>query len=85
MPGALANGKTANAIGRELISRRANPRYADASSAVLEGDLPDDANAAEPPRYIVTVMYGMAVLAASGATRGELRRVIQTALRAWPK
>jgi hypothetical protein len=32
----------------------------------------------------VTVIQGIAVQAASGAAGPELRRVIQTALRAWP-
>jgi hypothetical protein len=32
----------------------------------------------------VTVLHGMAVQAASGASREELLRVAETALRAWP-
>ena len=34
--------------------------------------------------YIRTIVYGMAVKAASGATREELERVIEVTMRAWP-
>ena len=36
-------------------------------------------------RYVATVIHGMAVQAASGTTRAELRRVAEAALRAWPR
>jgi hypothetical protein len=36
-------------------------------------------------RYVMTVMRGLAVQAAGGATRVELERVVQTALLAWPR
>jgi len=52
--------------------------------AQAEGDLPRDANTADLARYVVTVIQGIAVQAAGGATRNELRRVIENALRAWP-
>ncbi|MGH8531457.1 MAG: TetR/AcrR family transcriptional regulator [Gammaproteobacteria bacterium] len=52
--------------------------------AITEGDLPTDANAADLARYVATIMYGLAVQAAGGASRAELRRAIQMALRAWP-
>jgi len=32
----------------------------------------------------LTVVHGLAVQAASGATRTELLRVVKTAFRAWP-
>ena len=56
-------------------------RFARARS---EGDLPADANPADLARYIVTMFQGMAVQAASGASRKDLRRIVETALRAWP-
>jgi len=31
------------------------------------------------------VSVGMAVQAAGGATRAELRRIVETAMEAWPK
>jgi AcrR family transcriptional regulator len=85
--GALACGEAAEAVRRELASRRL------ASEAALrqrferaraDGDLPADANPADLARYIVTVLQGMAVQAAGGASREELRRVGETAMRAWP-
>jgi AcrR family transcriptional regulator len=53
--------------------------------ARAEGDLPADADPKALTHYIGTVVCGMAVLAASGATRSELERVIQLTLRAWPQ
>ena len=53
--------------------------------AKREGDLPKNADPAELAHYVVTVVRGMAVQSAGGATRGQLRRVAQIALRAWPK
>ena len=50
-----------------------------------EGDLPPDADAKALTHYIGTVVCGMAVLAASGATRKELEAVIELTMRAWPQ
>jgi len=50
-----------------------------------EGDIPADADPKALTHYIGAVVCGMAVLAASGATREELERVIQLAMRAWPQ
>ncbi|MBI0297294.1 TetR/AcrR family transcriptional regulator [Streptomyces sp. PRKS01-29] len=52
--------------------------------AVHEGDLPPDADPGILARYLMTVANGMAVQAASGATREELRQVADMALRGWP-
>ena len=40
---------------------------------------------AELARYVMTVLQGMAVQGADGASPDQLRRVAQVALRAWPK
>jgi AcrR family transcriptional regulator len=53
--------------------------------ARAEGDLPADADPKALTHYIGTVVCGMAVLAASGATRQELERVIDLTMRAWPQ
>jgi AcrR family transcriptional regulator len=50
----------------------------------MEGDLPKDVDLVGLARYLATVMQGMAVQAASGASRKELRAIAHTALRAWP-
>jgi AcrR family transcriptional regulator len=86
--GALACGEAAESVRRELIARR------DAGEAALrqrleraqaDGDLPADAAPADLACYVVTVIRGMAVQAAGGASREELRRVMEMTLRAWPE
>jgi AcrR family transcriptional regulator len=86
--GALACGEGANAIRQELNSRRAAAEAALRQRLVrakAEDDLPPDANPADLARYVVTIIRGMAVQAAGGASRHELRRIVQMALRAWPQ
>ena len=84
--GALACG---NALARkEVAARRTAVEIAlrrRLQRAKREGDLPKNADPAELAHYVVTVVRGMAVQSAGGATRGQLRRVAQIALRAWPK
>ncbi len=85
--GALACGEAAESVRRELISRRAAVEAAIRKRfqrAKAEGDLASDANAGDLARYVSTVTQGMAVQAASGAGRKALRRVAETAMRAWP-
>ena len=85
---ALACGDKAKAIRNDLILRRDAGEKAvrqRLKRAQAEGDLPQDANAADLARYVVTVIQGIAVQAASGAARKELGRVIENALRAWPQ
>jgi hypothetical protein len=53
--------------------------------AVREGDLPRGADPAALARYVVTVVHGMVVQAASGADHRDLRSIAETALRAWPR
>jgi AcrR family transcriptional regulator len=86
--GALACGDGAEAIRNDLILRRDAGEKAvrlRLKRAQAEGDLAPDANPSDLARYVVTVVQGIAVQAASGAAREELRRVIRTALRAWPQ
>jgi AcrR family transcriptional regulator len=86
--GALACGEAAEAVRRELVARRLagdaalRQRF---ERALADGDLPADADPADLARYVVTVIRGMAVQAAGGASREELRRVAEMALRAWPE
>jgi len=53
--------------------------------AKREGDLPKNADSAELAHYVMTVVRGMAVQSVGGASRDQLHRVAQIALRAWPK
>ena len=86
--GALVCGEAADSVRQELVARRAageariRERFERARAA---GDLPGDANPADLARYVVTVMRGMAVQAAGGASETELRRVAEMAMRAWPE
>src|SRR6476469_4442247 len=84
--GALACG---NASARkEVAARRAAAEVAlrrRLQRAKREGDLPKNADPAELAHYVMTVVRGMAVQSAGGASSAQLRRVAQVALRAWPK
>ncbi len=85
--GALACGETAESVRREVAARRVAGECAVRQRferARADGDLPAGADAADLARYVVTVMRGMAVQAAGGASREDLRRVAELALRAWP-
>jgi AcrR family transcriptional regulator len=85
--GALACGEEAEPVRRELARLRQatvaalQERF---DRAVHEGDLPAGTDCATLARYIATVLNGLAVQAASGATETELRSVAAMALRAWP-
>ncbi len=86
--GALAVGNAAGAIRKEAAARRGGAEVAlrrRLQRAKREGDLPPTADSAELARYVMTVLQGMAVQGADGASRDHLRRVAQIALRAWPK
>lgn len=84
----LACGDSASCIREEVIARGA------ANEALIrerlkrakgEGDLPANADPADLARFTVTLMSGIAVRAAGGASRAELERVVATSLRAWPR
>ena len=85
---ALSCGEDADPIRCELNARRAASEAAVRERferAKAEGDLPADAEPADLARYLATVTQGMAVQAAGGASRDDLRRVAELALRAWPE
>ena len=85
--GALTCASGAEAIRQELISRRVSSEAMlreRLKRAKLQGDLPLDADPAALARFVVTVMQGMSVQAAGGATRRELQHVAAIALRSWP-
>ena len=85
--GGLACGDGAEMIPRELASRRAQMEAAVRERferAKQEGDLPRDADPAALARYLSTVMQGMGVQAAAGATREQLQQTVDFALAAFP-
>jgi AcrR family transcriptional regulator len=53
--------------------------------AIADGDLPADADADALARYVQTVNFGLTVQASTGATRKELLRIVEIALKAWLK
>jgi AcrR family transcriptional regulator len=85
--GALACGKKAQGVRRELVSRRGAGHAAlrrRFQRAKTQGDLRSDVDAAALARYLAAVLHGMSVEATGGASREELRSVAEMALRAWP-
>ncbi len=52
--------------------------------AIAEGDLHRGADAGALASYVQTVIFGLTVQAATGASRKELLRVIDMASCAWP-
>jgi AcrR family transcriptional regulator len=86
--GALACGDEADLIRKELITRRTAGTEAVRRRLKLakrQGDLPADSDPESLAHYLSSVIYGMAVLSVGGATRRELLRVAEMALRAWPQ
>ncbi len=84
---AISGGDESEAIRKEIAGRQQGAEDALRRRLVrakAEGDLPKDANPADLASYVFTVAHGMAVRAKSGATKAELRRVAEVALRAWP-
>jgi AcrR family transcriptional regulator len=85
--GALAAGPMAREVREDLARRRAGAEAAVRrrfARAVEEGDLPPTVDAAKLARFIVTVIWGMSVQAAGGATRTELEAIAEMAMRSWP-
>jgi AcrR family transcriptional regulator len=80
-------GEESNVLRDELLSQRAagfaalRARF---KRARAEGDLPPEADPADLARYVSALCYGMALESANGATRAELRRLVELALRNWP-
>jgi AcrR family transcriptional regulator len=86
--GALACGDAAEPLRREVAARQAAIELAvrrRLRQALAEADLPAGSSPADLARYVVTVMRGLAVQSAGGASRAELMRVAELAMRAWPK
>jgi len=85
---ALAGGVEGEPIRRKLIGLRVKEQDAlrrRFERAKSEGDLPSDADAADLARFVTTLFQGMTVQAINGASREDLLRLSDTALRTWPK
>jgi AcrR family transcriptional regulator len=85
--GALTCGEAAESIKQELMSRRAQgeedlrKRF---ERAVAESDLPAESDPADLARYVSAILQGMAVQAAGGTSRAQLRKIAEITLRSWP-
>jgi len=53
--------------------------------AKTEGDLPSHADDGDLARFVTAVYQGMTVQAINGASREDLFRLSDTALRIWPR
>lgn len=85
--GGLASGPADAGVVRYLEERRAEgqARFATRFAAAIEaGDLSPGEDPDELARYLSTVSAGLAVQAAAGASREELRAVALRALRGFP-
>ena len=85
---ALVGGVDGEPIRKKLIALRVKGQDAlrqRFERAKSEGDLPSDADTADLARFVTAIYQGMTVQAINGASREELLRLSDTALRAWPK
>jgi len=86
--GALSCGEASEAIKSELTARRcageAQLRQR-LERAKTEGDLRPDSDPIALARYVSTLLQGMSVQAAGGASQQELLDVAELALRSWPE
>lgn len=85
--GALSCGDNAVPLRQELATRRAASEALirrRCERAIAEGDLPPSVSASDLARYITTIIQGMAVQSAGGATAEDLRAVAAWALEALP-
>jgi len=85
--GPLACSEAANKICDELVARRAtgDVRLRERlERAIAEGEVAPELDPADYARYIMTVLEGMSVQAAGGASRAELHKVAEMTMRTWP-
>lgn len=86
--GGLATGPMAEWVRKELGTVRTaaeaalRRRY---ERAVADRELPKSVDSAKLARYVVTVLWGLSVQRSGGATRAQLKEVVQLAMRAWPE
>jgi AcrR family transcriptional regulator len=85
--GALVVGPGAEWARKDLS--RSRRRAEDAircrfAQAMAEGDLPPTVDDGKLARFIISVIWGMSVQAAGGASRAHLKDVAEQAMRSWP-
>jgi len=85
--GAMTCGDAEAALKRELAARRKVGEIKlreRLERAKAKGEMPKDLDPADYARYIMVVLEGMSVSSAGGATRRDLHKVADMALRIWP-
>jgi AcrR family transcriptional regulator len=85
--GALACGEASETVRKELADvREAGVELIRErlERAKREKELPASVNCGDLARYVATVLHGMSVQVAGGATKQQLQRVADLALRVWP-
>ena len=85
--GALTCSDTAQSIKDELLARRNKGEQdlcARFRQALADNDLPPGSNPDDLARYVSIVLQGMAVQAAGGASRDDLRKIATMFLKTWP-
>jgi AcrR family transcriptional regulator len=85
--GALSSGESAELVRNILIKYRSSYESLLAErfeKAKVDGDLPSDANPKDLAKYLATLHQGMSVQATSGATKDELLKTVNLALKVWP-
>ena len=83
----MACGAEAESIRADVIARRASSQAAligRFEQAKREGDLPAHIDVPGLTSYLYALLQGMAVQAGSGASRGDLERLVETSLAVWP-
>ena len=86
--GALACGDESEPIRQELINLRAAGEAVvrrRLEKAKAEGELSGHVNPEDLSRFYVTVLQGLGVQAVGGATKAQLLRVVERAMKAWPQ
>lgn len=85
--GALTTSPDAERVRQMMVQMRAMAERWMANrfrQAVVEGDLPSDADPAALACYLMTLNSGLAVQAKSGVGKKQLFKVVELAMRGWP-
>jgi len=84
---AVACGPEASSIRECVIERQKSARQAlidRLGEYQKEGDLPGDIEPEALARYMTAVLQGLSVQAGAGASKAELRSLVDMAMRTWP-
>lgn len=85
--GALSSGESAELVKKILIKYRLSYETTLAQrfeQAKIDGDLSIEADPKDLAKYLATLHQGMSVQATSGATKEELIKLTNLALKVWP-